>query len=239
MDRRDFMKIIGGVGIAGFLAGCSDKATSLMPLGGRKDDGIVLDDEFATPELALKAPAPAPRLLSNQQAKGLQMVKRDYWGAGAPITSRLNPMTRIECVTIHHEGCPKANWNISPSSVAKDLRQIQVSHRQRLNAGDIGYHFIIDREGRIWEGRSLYYQGAHTRGHNKGNVGIMCLGNFDLQSPSQKQLNSLEQLTTTVISHYGIPTSSVYAHSDLVATRCPGRNLKSNLSMMRTELARI
>lgn len=236
MERRDFLKILGSFGALGLLSGCGAGG-----LGARPRVQPELDQGITVANLARRAPSasvsPAPAPVVPPSTGMLSMVPRSYWQAAAPIGSRLNRMGHITRVTVHHEGCPKTNWNTTPDSVAKNLRQIQAAHRQRMHAGDIGYHYIIDRAGRIWEGRSLAYQGAHVRGHNPGNIGIMCLGNFDLQTPSAAQLASLQQLIGTVCAHYRIPAMRVAGHADLVATRCPGANLRNKIHGLKGQLA--
>lgn len=242
MERRHFLQWIGAAGLVGLAGGCGDPvALQASPENGM-DDSICLDDIVRNIQTRKQQPRviqrqPAPRIVQ-PVAGDLSMVPRSAWNAGKPIASRLKAMTRIRRVTVHHEGCPRANWNSSTASVAQDLRRIQVAHRKRMRAGDIGYHYIVDRQGRIWEGRSLRYQGAHVRNNNEGNIGIMCLGNFDIQKPSLKQLTSLERLVQTVCGHYRLNPLTIYGHSDLVATRCPGRYLKGQVHGLRGVLAR-
>jgi hypothetical protein len=53
--------------------------------------------------------------------------------------------------------------------------------------GDIGYHYIVDRSGAIWQGRRIRYQGAHARGSaNNGNIGIVLLGISRTSSPRRR-----------------------------------------------------
>src|SRR5262249_47022704 len=60
--------------------------------------------------------------------------------------------------------------------------------------GDIGYHFMIDRDGTIYEGRSLRYQGAHVSGHNPGKIGIAFLGDYTTQDNTRAQIGSARYL---------------------------------------------
>ena len=44
--------------------------------------------------------------------------------------------------------------------------------------------------GVLWQGRSIRWQGAHVQHHNEGNIGVLVMGNFDLQSPTAAQLTA-------------------------------------------------
>ncbi len=114
-----------------------------------------------------------------------------------------------------------------------------------MHAGDIGYHYVIDYSGRVWEGRPIEYQGAHAGNNdaNKGNIGIVVFGNFDIQRPTQAQLSSLQTLTEQLMKQYDIPLSKVYTHCEirkvcgLGATDCPGKYLQAQVDLMRKRFA--
>ena len=112
-----------------------------------------------------------------------RLMLRSTWAKAAPVTSRLNPMGSIKLITVHHEGWTPVFFT-GADLTAQRLDLVRRSHIERMDAGDIGYHFIIDRAGLLWHGRELRYQGAHVKDHNSNNLGIMVLGNFDLQQPT-------------------------------------------------------
>lgn len=168
-----------------------------------------------------------------EQHQNLTAISRNRWHARKCKTNKVCLMNGVERVTVHHEGNPKPNYDSNSSQVARSLRQIQRAHFKMMGAADIAYHFIIDRQGMIWQGREMKYQGAHTKGNNAHNIGIMCLGNFNLQRPSMAQLNSLEQLCATVLAGYGIPPSKLYGHRELRSTACPGKHLFPFVKSMR------
>src|SRR5262249_34581476 len=111
---------------------------------------------------------------------------------------------------------------------------IRASHLERLHAGDIGYHFVIDRDGRLWEGRSLKYQGAHVKDNNEHNIGIMTLGNFDLQSPTSAQLTTLKHTVSTLARQYNAPPTHTYTHQEITPTRSPAPTLQPRTAAMRS-----
>jgi N-acetyl-anhydromuramyl-L-alanine amidase AmpD len=83
----------------------------------------------------------------------------------------------------------------------------------------------LDYAGRVWEGRSLVYEGAHVVCQNERNIGIMLLGNFEAQSPSPAQRESVKRLIALLRERYKIKPHRVFGHCDLGHSVCPGRHL--------------
>lgn len=119
------------------------------------------------------------------------------------------------------------------------LRGIQGDHmgRKDHNNGkrwaDIGYHYVIDPQGRIWEGRPTNLQGAHVKDTNEHNLGIMCMGNFDQQAPSAAQVAALDAFVVDQMRRYRVPITRVYTHQELNRSACPGRNLQAYMLQTR------
>ena len=157
-------------------------------------------------------------------------ISRSVWTSSRPISSRINPMPMpLRRITIHHDGLP--------SSITMDskrrLSTIRNGHVSGRGWADIGYHFIIDRNGKVWEGRALHYQGAHVRNNNEHNIGVLCMGNFEIHQPTSAQLNSLAGQVKWLRRKYGISTSNVLTHREINPTQCPGRNLQPRVVAMR------
>lgn len=153
------------------------------------------------------------------------LQRRSAWRPAPVVAARLDPMGRIYRVTIHHSAMYLRDS--SPNASAGQIRRIQHEHMQGRGYGDIGYHYLIDPAGRVWEGRDLRWQGAHARGNNNvGNVGICLLGNFvrgsEGQRPTSQQVTSLQQLTRALLARHGIAPEQIHNHSDFVSTECPG-----------------
>ncbi len=148
---------------------------------------------------------------------------REEWGA-AKIRADHVPMTPITSITVHHSAMP------APSSYGTvgQLKQIQDIHTQDKGWADVGYHFLIDPTGRVWEGRRLMYQGAHAGGAaNIGNVGVCLLGNFENHNAPQAQLEGLSSLVEALRGQFDIAKSEVRTHREWKATACPGAHLHS------------
>lgn len=248
MNRRDFLKICGSVLAVGGLAGCaSNGGSSKMSSEYKREiySGDLLSGgpfpHREQPE-ACKVNSYRPRtsrsasrnevVLDEIRSKPhtynngkIQAYSRTKWNAKSIIPSRMKLMNGVERITVHHEGNPKPNFSIKAPDVEKEIYKIQKTHFRTLKAGDIAYHYIVDRAGRIWQGRDIKYQGAHSKNNNSHNIGIMCLGNFEIQKPTGAQVATLEQLCRGLMAGYGIPASKLYGHRELKSTACPGKNL--------------
>ena len=157
----------------------------------------------------------------------LAIQKRSSWRPDPAIPGRLDAMGRPYRLTVHHSAM--LFRGMQPQATAAQLRIIQRNHMRNPDRryGDIGYHFLVDPAGRIWEGRQLRWQGAHARNtNNRGNIGICILGNFVRgnggQQPNKAQQDALQRLVIQLSRRYGIGDNQIFCHNDFVATQCPG-----------------
>lgn len=159
---------------------------------------------------------------------GLAIRPRTAWRAATPVARLLTPhrggWSRI---TVHHSATRTSELGSgSEREVAEELRHTQRVHMQDRGFGDIGYHFLIDPKGRIYEGRSLAYQGAHSYGQNNvDNLGICLLGNFEVERPTPQALAVLERLVEALRERHRIRLDHVFGHDHFRTTQCPGRYL--------------
>jgi N-acetyl-anhydromuramyl-L-alanine amidase AmpD len=217
-SRRSFLLAVLGLA----LSGCTGRVTRLI---SDEEFLIALERKYPDPE-----PEPSPK---SGLPTDLKVMPRSAWAPYPPIRKRLVPMKRIRKITVHHEGS-RVNTSMSRWNVAADLKDIRRVHLRVMHAGDIGYHYIIDRAGRIWEGRPRCYQGAHCGGSaNIENLGIMLLGNFDLQRPSAQQIATLDRFLRHEMNRYSVPMKRVFTHRELKPTRCPGRHLQFHMNRFR------
>lgn len=168
---------------------------------------------------------------------GVTLLSREQWGSRKEVPSRLDKMTRIHRVTIHHTAMQASD---SRAANAEQIRAIQRRHIRANGWGDLGYHFMVGRDGTIYEGRRLRYQGAHAGdpASNKGNVGICLLGDYSRghQKPTQSQLRALQKLTAALCKQYDIPPSGILTHKEVRpghGTDCPGPYLTVVVQNMR------
>jgi hypothetical protein len=99
------------------------------------------------------------------------------------------------------------------------VKRIQRDHVLNRGYGDIGYHYLIDPMGRVFEGRSMEWQGAHSgntssgRNNNPKNVGICLLGDFEVSTPSAAAIATLDRMVAEIRQHYKLPASAIKPHS--------------------------
>jgi len=189
-------------------------------------------------------PVPAlPQVAAQADAlAGLGVQPRSSWRAAPPRANK-DAMTRIHRVTLHHSGTRFDS--LEAGVTASRLRSIQRHHQASNGWADIAYHYVVDRAGRIWEGRALRWQGAHAGNQelNRGNIGVCVLGDFGSQRLTQDQAESLLHLLEALRTHYRIPRGGFLTHQEIRernqagSTVCPGSELTHLLHRFRNDAA--
>ena len=172
--------------------------------------------------------------LSAPSLPGVTLITRDQWGA-KPATQSYTPHTPV-MITVHHTAAAQP---MTKDEGIKEMQFLQDLHQNTDGWIDIGYHFIIDGAGDIFQGRPMTVVGAHTEGKNTGNIGISLMGYFhqpNNNQPTDAQLASLKNLLTALSSSQNIPASGLYAHRELNATDCPGDIMYPLFQAMRTAM---
>jgi N-acetylmuramoyl-L-alanine amidase len=94
---------------------------------------------------------------------------------------------------------------------------------------DIGYHYVIYRDGSIHEGRDVRYSGAHCTGHNANSIGVVYIGGVDKDKKvkdtrTKAQKRALLQVMRTLRAAY--PSARIYGHRDFAKKDCPSFDAK-------------
>ncbi len=183
---------------------------------------------------------------------------RAAWGANESLRND-GPFYNLALQQMHVHHTASTN-RYSRAAVPGLLRGMYWYHTQSLGWADIGYNFLIDRFGRIWEGRAggvvQNVRGAHTLGFNHQSFGVAMIGNFESARPTRRALTSLVRLAAWKLDYYQVPQvagstqttsqgsdrqaagSSVVlpvidGHRDTNQTACPGRYLYAKLPSVR------
>lgn len=176
------------------------------------------------------------------------IVSRSQWGADESLRTGEPEFAPITRAIVHHT--VTANDESDP---AGRMRAIHEFHVRGQRWSDIGYNFVVDGGGRIYEGRSAGgagafgedasrrgVVGAHAEGHNTGTVGIAVLGTYTSAMPSEAALDAVAAVVAWKLGTRGVdPTAAgtVVGHRDVVATGCPGEGLHRYLPEIRLRAA--
>jgi hypothetical protein len=159
------------------------------------------------------------------------LTYRQGWNARPP-TLAFSTHTP-EAITLHHtQGRAPATYEAARA----EMTFIQQFHQEGRGWIDIGYHFLIDPQGNIFEGRPVGVIGAHVRNKNTGNTGISLMGNH--HPPVSNPLTPAAEASFLSLARYlrglyAVPRAAFKAHRDLQATDCPGDDLYAKMGYLR------
>jgi hypothetical protein len=162
---------------------------------------------------------------------------RAAWGA-QPYRGTPDLAPRITFAVVHHT----VNSNgYSQADVPSLLRGIQSYHQNSNGWSDIGYNFVVDRFGTIWEGRAGGVAnpviGAHAGGANTGSVGVAVLGDFTSAAPPEVVINRLQTVVGWKLALDGVTpqAGNVLGHrqAGTTQTACPGQMLFNRMGDIR------
>jgi N-acetylmuramoyl-L-alanine amidase len=131
-------------------------------------------------------------------------------------------------IIVHHSGGTDANPLADSSHHTLEI--IREAHKARgfldpVSGESVGYHWVIQKDGKVRQGRPEVRNGAHTKGHNTDSVGICVTGNFDATLPTDAQVTSLKKLMGEIMKRYNIPASEIYPHRKFASKTCYGNRL--------------
>jgi N-acetylmuramoyl-L-alanine amidase len=194
-----------------------------------------------------------------------QIIAREAWSAGAGATYPPE-YGRVRMLFVHHTDNPNG---YAADQVPALIYSIYLFHRFARGWSDIGYNFVIDAFGRIWEGRlggiDQAVVGAQAGGYNLESSGVAILGTFDSVIPTGAALQSLRHLTAWKLALHGVPVAGrvtvevnpqdffytpflpgthvslprIAGHRDGCTTSCPGNALYAQLPAIRSVVAQL
>ena len=232
------------------------------PAGADGVNSLAIDTRHG-PDRTFKVPAEPTRV------RGVGYLSRPAWGADESKRYKDGKVNSpevyypLQAITVHHTDTP----NDDPDPAAT-VRAIYEYHAVTLDWGDIGYHFLIDEAGTVYEGR---YSGDdlvpafnadgklvtafHTAGYNSGNLGIAFLGTLTGRPPTDAAKQALIRLVKVITRFKGLDpqakitytnpvngvqkdVTTVGGHRDWLLTECPGQTMYDLLDEVRAAAAR-
>ncbi len=183
--------------------------------------------------------APKPKIFSRAQ-----------WGADESMRDAPSlHYYEVHAGFVHHT--VNAN-DYTRAQVPSIIRGIYAYHTRSQGWSDIGYNFLVDKFGRVWEGRyggvNRPVVGAHTLGYNDNAFAASAIGNFETARPSRAMIRAYGRLFAWKLSLHGVNAAdgrqyvtsdyfkAINGHRDAGATACPGINLYNRIPRIR-ELA--
>ena len=131
-------------------------------------------------------------------------------------------MREITKVIVHCAATPEG----------RDVKTEEIKrwHTEERGWSDIGYHWVVELDGSINEGRSEDINGAHCRGHNSDSVGICYVGGSDSEgnpkdTRTEEQRDALVTLIKEILDRH--PDAAVFGHRDFSTKACPSFDAKT------------
>ncbi|MBF6044700.1 N-acetylmuramoyl-L-alanine amidase [Streptomyces sp. NRRL B-1677] len=192
-----------------------------------------------------------------------RMVTRAGWGADESLRESGFVYTgAVRAAFVHHTA---SGNRYSCSQSASVIRGIYRYHVVSSGWRDLGYNFLIDKCGTIYEGRSggvaRPVKGAHTLGFNSNSMGIAVLGTYGTTNPSTAAVDAVADLTAWKLGLFGanpagtaslvsgggnlykkgtkVRLKAISGHRDGFSTECPGDRLYGRLGGARSVAARL
>ncbi|UVI34586.1 N-acetylmuramoyl-L-alanine amidase [Brevibacterium spongiae] len=188
------------------------------------------------------------------------IVTRKEWGADEKLVRcKTDKTTTSKGVFIHHTA---GSNSYTKSQAPAIIRGYLAFHTKERGWCDLGYNFLVDKYGTIYEGRAgsidLSVTGAHASGFNSYTIGISVLGTYTGSAPSTAAQNSVKRLIAWKANQYAFnPTGKmtltsgggstsrypegrkvslnvVSGHRDTSYTACPGNAFYSRLGAIRS-----
>lgn len=239
--------------------------TSTSPVWVGRADGVEIDSPLLSVlrlHLVRERGAIGPLLHTGARGAAANIdapaiALRDTWLARAPKTTP-TIADGVRVAFVHHT---VGNNTYTADEVPSLLRGMQAFHMDANGWDDIGYNLLVDRFGRIWEGREGGIDqaviGAQVEGFNRNSTGVAVLGDFTSTDPSPAALNGVARLLSWKLPAHGtdpvgtgtlasrgndrypegteVQFAAISGHRDGKATGCPGQRLYDRLGWIRSE----
>ena len=219
----------------------------------------------SVPAAGLRLPVARAAASPKQQAApgtAPTIIPRSAWGAGAVPPRAAPDYGVVQMAFVHHT--VTAN-DYTPDQSASMVLAIAKYHRDTNGWNDIGYNFLVDQYGRVFEGRAGGVEqpvvGAHAQGYNSQSTGVAVLGTFSDAPIPEPAMAAITQLLGWKLTVHGVPCEGgltiisgggslnryssgtpvamqrISGHRDGDSTACPGDALYAQLPELRRRAA--
>jgi hypothetical protein len=232
ITRRRFLFVAGvviggslGAGGAWLLRSDGDRAAVTPPTTSPSTTTVTTATPAPTstnPSTTAETPATtttSPTMTAPPAGETIAAICKEAWGA-QPVAGGFTSHT-IEHITVHHTAVVLQSNMAAPARA----RQHQ-SYHQSLGWADLAYHYLVDANGHVYEGRPVGAAGDTATDYDPtGHFLVCCEGDFNSQEITAAQYESLVKLLAWGVAEFGVEASSIRGHRDVAATTCPGDNL--------------
>lgn len=202
--------------------------------------------------------AVAPPAQAAQLGGRPPIVPRASWGGDLVPPRSLPAYGEVKFAAVHHTESANEYTQAQAPGVVLAITKF---HRDTRGWNDVGYNFLVDRFGTIYEGRAggtdLAVIGAHAQGFNSISTGISVIGSFMAVEPPAAALDAVARLIAWRLPLAGVPVSGqvtvtsgggslarygsgaavtlprICGHRDVGSTDCPGDRLYADLPGLR------
>ncbi|MDO4899370.1 N-acetylmuramoyl-L-alanine amidase [Actinomyces sp.] len=154
-------------------------------------------------------------LAATTTAGGLPVpvITRSEWGANSAYMTWTPSYATARHVIVHHTA---GTNNYAASQSASIVNGIYYYHAVTLGWGDIGYNFLVDKYGQVFEGRygstgaaaGKMVVGGHAYGANTGTMGISMMGTYTSVSPASTQLTNVGKMAGWFLKRAGVTSAT-------------------------------
>ena len=218
------------------------------------DPGSSAADQHLTPS--------TPAASASAAAIAPTIITRKQWGADESLRGPATYNSTVKAIVIHHTA---SSNDYTTATAAAQIRGIYAYDTRGLGWSDIAYNFLVDKFGRVYEGRAgsitTAVRGAHAMGFNTDTMGIAALGNYETAAAPAVMVDSIAKVAGWKLSQYGVDPQgttrltsaggtgtkyaagvvatlpTINAHQNTSYTLCPGRYLYPQMDTIRSKAA--
>ncbi|HLT84626.1 MAG TPA: peptidoglycan recognition protein, partial [Phototrophicaceae bacterium] len=191
------------------------------------------------------------------------VIPRAGWGASSSTPHWTPDFYELRAAVVHHTA---GSNDYTAAQSAGIVRGIYHYHANTRGWGDIGYNFLVDKYGQVFEGRNgtlaapygWMAEGGHARGFNSGTLGISVLGDYTTVRAPDHVLSTMAEVIAWKFADAGVEVRTpsgyvspgsparpagqqlprVFAHRDVESTTCPGDNIYARVPALLDDVAR-